>query len=54
MCQRNELILGVGQVRVDRRRERVFLIAALRYAPIGAPQVVAAMQTANDILATQA
>src|SRR6478672_3814872 len=29
MCQRNELILGVGQIGVDRRRERVFLIAAL-------------------------
>src|ERR1700742_1042109 len=29
MCQRNELILGVWQVRVYRHRERVFLIAAL-------------------------
>ncbi|WP_434447648.1 FAD-binding protein [Lentzea sp. E54] len=32
----------------------VFLVAALRYAPAGAPQVVAAMQTANDVLVTNA
>ncbi|MET8763064.1 FAD-binding protein [Lentzea sp. NPDC004782] len=31
----------------------VFLIAALRYAPIGAPQIVAAMQTANDMLVAE-
>lgn len=31
----------------------VFLVAALRYAPAGAPQVVAAMQTANDVLVTK-
>ncbi|HEX8867769.1 MAG TPA: FAD-binding protein [Lentzea sp.] len=30
-----------------------FLIAALRYAPAGAPQVVSAMQTANDVLVTK-
>ena len=32
----------------------VFLVAALRYAPIGAPQIVAAMQTANDVLVATA
>ncbi|SDM26914.1 Cytokinin dehydrogenase 1, FAD and cytokinin binding [Lentzea albidocapillata subsp. violacea] len=31
----------------------VFLVAALRYAPAGAPQVVAAMQAANDVLVTK-
>ncbi|MDX8053800.1 FAD-binding protein [Lentzea sp. BCCO 10_0798] len=31
----------------------VFLVAALRYAPAGAPQVVAAMHTANDVLVTK-
>lgn len=31
----------------------VFLVAALRYAPAGAPQVVAAMQTTNDVLAAK-
>ncbi|MCP2243327.1 FAD-binding protein [Lentzea aerocolonigenes] len=30
--------------------EIVFLVAALRYAPADAPQVVAAMQAANDVL----
>ena len=32
----------------------VFLVAALRYAPIDAPGIVAAMQTANDLLVAKA
>lgn len=32
----------------------VFLVAALRYAPAGAPQVAAAMQAANDVLVAKA
>lgn len=32
----------------------VFLVAALRYAPVNAPQVVTAMQKANDVLVAKA
>lgn len=34
--------------------DTVFLIAALRYAPAGAPEIVAAMQAANDVLVDKA